>query len=50
MSLNCPGSVYYLASHVNVLSKMKVDLGNSQTKATDKDLYGFTPVSRLFFE
>lgn len=28
MSLNCPGSVYYLAIHVHVLSEMKVNLSN----------------------
>lgn len=45
MSLNCPGSVYYLAIRVHVLSKMKLGLGNSYTKATDKDLYGFNTIS-----
>lgn len=50
MSLNWPGSVYYLAIHVNVLSKMKMDLDNSYTKAIDKDLYGFITISRLLFE
>lgn len=50
MSLNCPGSVYYLALHVNVLSEMEVDLGKSGTTAIDKDLYGVTTISRLLFE
>jgi hypothetical protein len=36
---NCLGSVYYLAVCENPLSEMKVDLGNSCTTVTDKDLY-----------